>query len=142
MPGHFAEAALADRRPKLFRARQAERARDVQGPLRGEAQIPPEPDDLGRDGSFELLQLDKPACFHELSQARLDRRADAPKLGCPAAANQRSNVDRRPADQASGATICPGAVRVRAREIEENRECLEAFGERLVVERSDLHRDD
>ena len=70
-PGDGAETAVADGSAKLLGRRDPERLRDLDRPLRREAEQAADPDDLRRNGALQFLQLGDLPGLDELKGAGL-----------------------------------------------------------------------
>ena len=78
--GHVAQAAPSGRLSQLAGGADVERAGDVDDALGAQPQVSAEADEVRHEVALELDELRDLSRFHELTQARLDPGADAPKL--------------------------------------------------------------
>ena len=119
--------------PELVGRADAERAPEVDHPLRPEADEAAEPDQLRLHLVLQLVDLGQPAGLDELLQARLDRGADAAQLAHPAQPHELRDGRRGRAHELGRAPVGTHAVAVRTREIEQPRERLQPLGDHGVV---------
>ena len=139
-PGHAPEPPRRDRVPELGGRRHAQRAPDLDRPLRREPEEPPEPDELRRRLALELPQLRDLARLDQLDEARFDPRPDPAELAYPSRPHERLDRSLRRPDELSRAAICPRRVEARAGEVEQAGERVELLGDSGVVQgRSGAH---
>ena len=119
---------------KLVWSADSELRRDLEHPLRRDAEIAPEAVELGPDLALELVQLGDRPRLDELAEAGGDSRPDPAQLPNPARADEVVDGSRRLADRRGRAAVRAGAVDVRAGEVEQRREGLEPVCYRRVVQ--------
>ena len=108
--GHLLQAPLARRGVELLDRPHAEYAPDLEHPLRGDADEPPEADELRPEVPLELVQLcDRPG-LHELAQTPRDARPDPAQLLGSSCARQLRDGRRRLPDRLRRATVGAGGV--------------------------------
>jgi hypothetical protein len=134
--GSGSQAPCARRLAKLIRRLRAERARDLDRPLRLQAEQAAEADELRLDLALQLVELcDRPG-LDELLQPRRDARADAAQLLGPARAHELLDRRLRLADGLGRPAVGARGVEARAGEVEQTGKRLQALGDRRVVHAS------
>ena len=127
------EPPALDRLAQLRRSARVERAPDLDGALRREAEEPPETDELRLDLRLELARVRDLSRLDELAQPRLEPRPDTAKLAHSAAADELGDRRRERPDHLCGTAVRANDVVRRAGEVEQRRVPLECIGDGAVV---------
>ena len=131
--GNGGQASFTCRCTELVRGRDAEGSTDLHHPLRPDAQVAPEPDELWLHLSLELVQLRDASGLDELLQACGDARSDSTQLLHPPGGDEVRDRRLRLTDRLRRPPVCARGVVAGARKVEQPREGFELLGDRCVV---------
>ena len=103
---------------------------------RAQAQVPPEPDEVGRELTLELGQLRDRAGLDQLAQPRRDALADAAQLAHAPLSHELGDGDGRGTDRVGRAPVRASGVGIGVRQLQQGGERGEALGDQLVLHRA------